>query len=696
MTLPILQNFTRKQIHILIAVIAAVAAFAILMMGVGIYMLLANPGRPAQPGVIQFTDPPEGTARNDTWSVFVRTQEEKEWRELFPYNVKVGHQEGDPYSPEGERVDATMVAFDFTGTVDMKVTYNGGNIETWDLRPTSYGIPAEKVGGDTLTFSVTQDETSPRKMVLRINDNWYDLCLHIVTNPLETDAPNPEADNVLVIQPGETAPLYLPEGKDTYYFAPGTHTLPRGLWVELDLGEVKKLTSFKLQQGETKENYFMNGQQSFLLEGKKTADAEYTVMYDGRDNEHDGVVSGTFPAFEAQYVRLTLLGNNNLGTETTGNYHVFASYMKELRLYETEGGENVAMDKAVRGAMEGWEKATDADDFTAYTSQQLYGNWHAGESFFLSQDNTTVYLAPGSVVKGSFLADGMDNITIKGRGILDCSDNVHSRPLAEARTGAIWLSSGENQRVEGITILDPPMWGVVINYCDTVMVKNINFFGSVTNADGIHFSATSNGTVDGCFIRTCDDQFVMYHYGEGSHNTVKNSVIWGDGARTFLLGLGGSTTATISDITIENIDVLNQQGVWDLTKHTSVFWIWACTDNPIKDVLIRNVRIDSFREPSASGLFFIRNDTNDDPYVNWQGGGPVSGITLENIRYNGDGELKSVIKGRSEENNVSNIRFIDFYKNETPLTEENQADFFEKFDYVSDIEFEVTTKEDAS
>ena len=626
-----------------------------------------------------------GLDTNNMWSVWVKPQGGTVWRSLPAYNVQVGVQETSDMAVDGERVDSVLVNFDFTGTVDIKATYNNGSITSHEIRPDSYDIDAVLSGSDTLTFSVTQNQ-APRKMVVRINDNWFEQCLHIMTNPLETGAPRAYDSNVYVVNPGDSIPLELPPDKDTYYFMPGTHELPTGIWAELDLEEVKNLTSFSLQTGILTDNYFMNGPQSFLIEGKVNKGDEYVTMYNGLANASVGLVTGTFPAFNARYVRIILRGNNANGTEKTGNYLNFASYAKELRLYEATGG-NVAQGKAVSGAMIGFEKLTDGNDGTAYTSTHQYGNWHAGESFFISRPGTTLYLAPGSVVKGSLLSDGIDNVTVKGRGYLDCSGNDHRRQLAEGRTGAIWISDGSNCIIDGITVLDPAMWGIIVNFCDNSAIRNVNFFGSVTNADGFHLSGTSNSTIDGCFIRTCDDQFVMYHYGPGSNNDVKNTVIWGDGARSIVLGLGGAQNADITGITFENLDIINQVGVWDMDKHSAVFWIWASgdTSNDISDIAFKNIRIDSFMTPGDSRVFLIRNDAAAPGGATWTAGGKVSNITFEDIVYNGSGERAPVIHGSSATENIEAIRFINYSKNGVPLTQQTLSSLVNIGSYVSDV-----------
>ncbi|MGO4495514.1 hypothetical protein AB4114_06350 [Paenibacillus sp. 2RAB27] len=83
----------------------------------------------------------------------------------------------------------------------------------------------------------------------------------------------------------------------------------------------------------------------------------------------------------------------------------------------------------------------------------------------------------------------------------------------------------------------------------------------------------------------------MYHYGTTSHNTVQNSVLWGDDAHTILIGLGSVPDAHISDLTFQNIDVLNEQGVYILDKFTGVLKLWANGGERLLLFLRKSVRL---------------------------------------------------------------------------------------------------------
>ena len=62
--------------------------------------------------------------------------------------------------------------------------------------------------------------------------------------------------------------------------------------------------------------------------------------------------------------------------------------------------------------------------------------------------NTTVYLAPGAVLKAKLLVDNAENVRIIGRGILD-------HPVR-----GIEITDSENVLVDGITVVNPEHYTV--------------------------------------------------------------------------------------------------------------------------------------------------------------------------------------------------------------------------------------------
>ncbi|SHM50029.1 Glycosyl hydrolases family 28 [Chitinophaga jiangningensis] len=131
---------------------------------------------------------------NDDYTVKVR-QQGGEWQDLYEYNVKV-----DLDKPQ----DASMVYFDFSGTVEVFVQKNNGNANTIKIRPYAADIKPE-LNGNSITFTLTK----PSKLSIEFDgDKLHNL--HLFANPIETFQPNPKDPNVVYFGPGLHVPKDLP------------------------------------------------------------------------------------------------------------------------------------------------------------------------------------------------------------------------------------------------------------------------------------------------------------------------------------------------------------------------------------------------------------------------------------------------------------------------------------------------------
>ncbi len=610
---------------------------------------------------------PAGTQSNETWQVAVREVGTNDWTELFVSTVKIGHQGAigvvDPLLvkagiPFRGPVGTSLITLDFDGVVEFRATYMKGTLTTSHLSPLSYKIPVRKEG-NTLYFTVRQNANAPRKMVLRANDNWEEDCLHILSNPLEKDAPRENDPAVLVIEPGQDIPRTLPKGKSIYFFKPGMHHLPRGLWIDFDLGAVYRVDRFDLLSGPLKP-WQVPGGQNYRIQYRQNATEPWKTACENLANFETDLREVPFPPVSARCVRLVLLGNSNNERKEASFRWPHSNYITAFKVYEAGSKRVVSNGKAVNGALEGFAVVAQEN----YTTP--YGNIRASEVFFLTQDDVTLYLAPGAVVKGAIRSDGRRNLTIKGRGVLDASDLLHEpgTQLNEARTSAIWCENTDRITIEGITVLDSPMWAVVVNGSKNATVRNINVFGSVFNGDGIHMSRVTTGVVQGCFIRTTDDLFVMYHYGPAKDITVKNCVFWSDGARVFLIGLD-KTHGDITGVTIDSCDILNVHNVWDMAYAGGMVHLVATGGNTIADLQFRNLRIERFRAPEIASLLHIETTSRDYP------AGKIQNLLFQNIRYSGENEYVSTIQGADSEHGVRGVAFRNVIWGKSRLTAGN-------------------------
>lgn len=158
-------------------------------------MLYAKDGVPNK--LITYAAPKEAL-QNADFSVKVRVPGGV-WQEIPEYTIKV-----DEVKDSGHNVqNASMGYFDFSGEVEVAVTYNRGAVNTSRIRPLSYGIKHE-VNGNTLTFKLNQASN----LSIEVNgDIMHNL--HLFANPISTFVPN-KKDKKLI------------------YFGPGIHNIPDG------------------------------------------------------------------------------------------------------------------------------------------------------------------------------------------------------------------------------------------------------------------------------------------------------------------------------------------------------------------------------------------------------------------------------------------------------------------------------------
>lgn len=131
---------------------------------------------------------------NDDYTVQVR-QIGGEWQDLYEYKVQV-----DMDNPQ----NASMVQFDFSGTVEVKVRKNNGILNQVRIRPAIAGIQPQ-INGNTFTFTLKE----PKKLSIETNGDTRQN-LHLFANSLETDIPDPKDPNIIYFGPGVHKPGDLP------------------------------------------------------------------------------------------------------------------------------------------------------------------------------------------------------------------------------------------------------------------------------------------------------------------------------------------------------------------------------------------------------------------------------------------------------------------------------------------------------
>lgn len=165
---------------------------------------------------------PQEVSLNNDFTVKVRPEGKSKWVLVPTYLVKVDEVRETKHYVE----HASMATFDFSGKVEIAVTYNKGKIDSARVRPLSYDIPFT-VEGNTLQFSLEK----PANLSVEVNGDIFHN-LHLFANPLDTFKVDKKNPDLIYFGPGihrfYDGEFRIPSGK-TVYVAGGAVMMGRML-----------------------------------------------------------------------------------------------------------------------------------------------------------------------------------------------------------------------------------------------------------------------------------------------------------------------------------------------------------------------------------------------------------------------------------------------------------------------------------
>ena len=256
--------------------------------------------------------------------------------------------------------------------------------------------------------------------------------------------------------------------------------------------------------------------------------------------------------------------------------------------------------------------------------------------------NTTVYLAPGAVLKAKLLVDNAENVRIIGRGILD-------HPVR-----GIEITDAKNVLIDGITVVNPEHYTVFGGGSSEIVIRNLKTFSCKSWSDGIDMMCCRKVLVDNVFLRTALYNHRWNWWGGSSDITVRNSVLWADVAHPINVGGHGDpdslTGEVIENLTFHNIDILEHDE--DDPLYQGCMTVDCGDKNWVRNVLFEDIRVENIQE---GRLFYVKVRFN--PKYDKQPGNGIEGITFRNITYTGVGENASLVQGLDKNRCVRNVVF---------------------------------------
>lgn len=265
--------------------------------------------------------------------------------------------------------------------------------------------------------------------------------------------------------------------------------------------------------------------------------------------------------------------------------------------------------------------------------------------------NTTVYLAPGAIVKARLIVDHAENVRIVGRGILD-------HPLR-----GVEITESKNVLIDGLTVLNPQHYTIFGGHSDGITIRNLKSFSCRSWSDGIDLMCCSNVRINHIFMRNSDDCIALYNhrwwYWGGSHDfDISDATLWADVAHPVQIGVHGDDRhaqgETLSGVRIHDCDVLFAKG------NSGALTISCGDNNHIKDVAFDSIRIERLNGPRMIDLRVVFSEK-----YNRAPGGSISDIHFNHIAFTGDDSKLAPCRMESydEEHAISHVTFNDITVN---------------------------------
>ena len=270
----------------------------------------------------------------------------------------------------------------------------------------------------------------------------------------------------------------------------------------------------------------------------------------------------------------------------------------------------------------------------------------------IDKPGTIVYLAGGAVVQGGIFAENVQDVTIRGRGILNGVLMEHER--SKQRYRCLEFRQVEGLAVEGIILQDAPHHGLMMVSCHQVRVDNFHNVSQNSNSDGINPISCTNVAIRNTFVRTVDDGIAIKNGKFGANGPtenilVENSVLWNDDWGNGLeIGFETTKGAYMRHIMFRGVDVLHSRN-----GNGEAITIHNGDAADIHDVLFEDVVVEDLKGANGCIEFFIRKTKySKDPER-----GKIRDITFRRVSWPAGGKV--LLEGFDAAHTVENILFED-------------------------------------
>jgi len=257
----------------------------------------------------------------------------------------------------------------------------------------------------------------------------------------------------------------------------------------------------------------------------------------------------------------------------------------------------------------------------------------------------TLYVAGGAVVKAAIRCRGVENVRIRGRGI-----------ILEGREG-FQIAHAKNVTIDDLILIDPRHYTLFGGEVHGLTIRNLRAFTCGGNGDGIDLMSSTDVLIDGVFLRNSDDTIALYNhrwgfYGDTRNVTVRNATLWADVAHAIHMGTHGNPQKpeTLEHLVFSNIDILEHNE--PQLNYQGCMSINVSDENLARDIRFEDIRVDDFTEGQLVNLRVAYNKK----YCAAPGRG-IEDVTFKNISYTGTRANISIIEGYDDARTIKNITF---------------------------------------
>jgi len=262
----------------------------------------------------------------------------------------------------------------------------------------------------------------------------------------------------------------------------------------------------------------------------------------------------------------------------------------------------------------------------------------------------TIYLEQGALVKARIYAEGVSNVKILGRGIIDARGYT-DKPK---KICGLEFKNSRNILVDGIGLRTGPWWQSLYILCQDVEVKNMNLMSFGVNNDGIDIDGVTNMKVSNCWIGCGDDGF-GWHALDAEANgepptsscIAEDCLIYNAHAGNGLRVGASMETMLFEEITFRDITVVAHKNAGIRSDHSD----WA---------VCKNIRFENFYIEQPGRPIEIRIEKTK--YSNQTGfrdeRGHFDGLYFDNVISSG-GNI--ILEGYDEEHLIDHVRFTNCY-----------------------------------